>query len=117
VRTSLRIYAAAPPERLGSVMPARPVENYHCTEVEDFLHGHDFGHLRARKYGSTVIVESGPKGDAIKHVRLRRDTVHLWLLDVADHRGKWEPTPLRAPLDDLLADLVASFPWALASRE
>jgi hypothetical protein len=98
-------------------MPARPVENYHCTEVEEFLHGHGFDHLRARKYGSTVIVESGPKGDAIKHVRLRRDTVHLWLLDVADHRGKWEPTPMRAPLDDLLADLVGSFPWALASRE
>ncbi|MCA8972802.1 MAG: hypothetical protein KDC95_23665 [Planctomycetes bacterium] len=98
-------------------MPARPVETYHCSQVEDFLHDHGFAHLRARKYGSTVIVESGPKRDAIKHVRVRRDTVHLWLLDVANHRGKWERTHLRAPLNELLGELVESFPWALASRE
>lgn len=98
-------------------MPARPVETYHPGQVEDRLHDAGFVHLRARKYGSAVIVESGPERDAIKHVRVRRDTVHLWLLDVADHRGKWDRTPLRAPLDDLLAELIDSFPWVLASRE
>jgi len=74
-------------------------------------------HLRARKYGSTIIVESGPQDDAIKHVRLRRDTVHLWLLDIADHRDRWERTHVRALIDDVLTELVESFPWVLSSRE
>jgi len=97
-------------------MPARPIEFYHRSQVEDFLHEHGFRHLRARKYGSAVIVESGPKSDVIKHFRVRRETVHLWLLDLADHRGKWERTPLRLPLDPLLIELVGSFLWVLAPR-
>ena len=42
-----------------------------------------------------MIVESGPKKGAHKHIRVRRDTVHLWLVDIANHRGQWEKTPLR----------------------
>ena len=53
----------------------------------------------------------------IKHVRLRRDTVHLWLLDVADHRGKWERTHVRALLKEALGEVVGTFPWLLTSRE
>lgn len=98
-------------------MVARPVETYHCSQVENFLRDRGFVHLRARKYGSTIIVESGPHDDAIKHARLRRDTIHLWLLDIADHRGRWEPTDVRALIQDVLTDLVDSFSWVLSSRE
>jgi hypothetical protein len=98
-------------------MPAAPAEPSHCRQVEDFLRDRGFTHLRARKHGSAVIVESGPADDAIKHVRLRRDTVHLWLLDIADHREKWERTHVRALLKVVLSELVDSFPWVLASRE
>ena len=44
-----------------------------------------------------MIVESGPAADPVKHIRLRRDTVHLWCLDVADH----------AEIDAALSDPVA----------
>ena len=98
-------------------MPAAPAEQSDCRQVVAFLHDRRFNHLRARKHGSAVIVESGPADDAIKHVRLRRDTVHLWLLDIADHREKWERTHVRALLKDVLSELVDSFPWVLASRE
>ena len=98
-------------------MPVRAVETYHCDQVESFLLDQGLAHLRGRKYGNSVIVESGPKDDAIKHLRLRRDTVHLWLLDVADHRGRWERTPFRGPLEDALALVVDSFPWVLVPRE
>ena len=97
-------------------MPARPAESHHCSRVEEFLHDKGFEHLRARKYGATVIVESGPEGDAIRHFRVRRDTAHLWLLDMADHRGKWQRTPVRALLDEVLDQVVESFPWVLADQ-
>ena len=34
-------------------------------------------HLRARTYGATVMVESGPLDDPVRHARFRRDTVNL----------------------------------------
>lgn len=98
-------------------MPARAAETYHCSQIVAFLLEQGFAHLRARKYGTSVIVESGPKDDAIKHLRFRRDTVHLWALDIADHRGKWERTPFRGNLDDALALVVDSFPWVLAPSD
>ena len=70
--------------------------------------------MRARKHGAAVIVESGPTADPVKHFRIRRDTVHLWLLDMATHTGRWERTPFRASLDDLVSTVLDTFPWTLA---
>lgn len=88
-------------------------EPHHATRVEKLLHSRGASHLRARKYGATVIVESGPTSNPVKHFRLRRDTVHLWCLDMANHTGRWERTPFRAVLDELVGMVVDSFPWTL----
>ncbi len=92
----------------------RHADFHHPDQVKDLLHdlGHD--HLRTRKRGAAVIVESGPKDDPVKHIRVRRDTVHLWCVDIANHRGKWEKTPLRGLLDDVVHLVAESFPWVLA---
>ena len=92
----------------------QPAESYHPGHVEDFLHERGLKHVRARKRGTAIIVESGPDTDAVKHIRVRRDTVHLWLVDVADHRGKWERTPFRGLLDEVLGLVVDAFPWVLS---
>ncbi|HMB91204.1 MAG TPA: hypothetical protein VKP65_10180 [Rhodothermales bacterium] len=94
-------------------MPAKPAEPHHAHRVQELLHHHGAAHLRARTYGSAVLVESGPTDDRVKHVRLRRDSVHLWCLDIANHRGQWERTPLRANLDDLVQLVLDDFPWTL----
>src|SRR5687767_12651011 len=60
----------------GSAMPA--AETYDVERVVKLLHDSGATHVRARKHGATVIVESGPDNDPLKHFRLRRDTVHLW---------------------------------------
>ncbi len=98
-------------------MPAkRSAEPHHADRVVRLLHKHGVGHARARKYGAAVIVESGPDNEPTKHFRLRRDTVHLWLLDMADHRGRWERTPFRENLDNLVSMVVERFPWTLTPR-
>src|SRR5437868_10070550 len=74
-------------------MPKYQAEDSHAKTVERFLHARDLPHLRARKYGATVIVESGPKDDAYKHLRFTRDGVHVWQLHIVSHRGRWEYTP------------------------
>lgn len=78
------------------------------------MHERDATHLRARTYGASIIVESGPHDDALRHLRLRRDTVHLWRLDIAGRGGRWESTPLRGNIESLLDAVTEDFPWVLA---
>lgn len=70
-------------------------------------------HLRVRKHGATMVLESGPADDPIPHVRLRKDGVHLWILD-ARGRNRWEPTGFRADIATLLDTLVEALPWVIA---
>ena len=92
-------------------MPKYQAEDSDAKTVERLLLARDFGHLRARKYGATIIVESGPEDDAYKHLRLKRDGVHVWFLHIADHRGRWEATPFRGSLDELVTLVADTFPW------
>jgi hypothetical protein len=94
-------------------MPKYQADDHHCRAVERLVHARDLAHLRARKYGAKVIVESGPKDDAYKHFRLTRTGAHIWGLDIADHRGRWERTPFRASLDEIVALIADTFPWTL----
>ena len=91
----------------------RPAESHDPDSVERRLRELGFRHVRARKYGASVIVESGPKDHPVNHFRLRRDTVHLWRLDMADHRGRWQKTPFRAQLRELVTMVAEQFPWTL----
>lgn len=71
-------------------------------------------HLRARRRGRVVTVESGPKGDVVPHIRFRRDTVDLWFLEMPARGGKWQQTPFRDSIETLLDLVKAQFPWTLA---
>lgn len=88
-------------------------DEHHSPIVERLLHERGFKHLRARKYGAAVIVESGPKDDVVKHIRLTRQGVHIWTVDMANRHGRWESTPFRASLDELVAAVADTFPWTL----
>ena len=95
-------------------MPAKPkAEPYHASRVQEILHAAGATHLRTRKHGAAVIVESGPKDDPVKHFRVRRKAVHLWCLDMANHRGQWERTPFREQIEDLVLMVLEQFPWTL----
>lgn len=88
-------------------------EHYHPGEVERRLHDRGLKHLRARKHGAAIIVESGPADRPWKHFRLRRDTVHLWCLDMAARGERWEKTPFRGLREELIDMVIETFPWTL----
>ena len=83
---------------------------------EEFRIDDTLGHLRARRRGRLVTVESGPPGHAVPHFRFRRDTVHLWFLELPKHTGGWEQTPFRDDIEALLGLLKEKFPWTVAAR-
>jgi len=72
-----------------------PAESFHATDVQTVLRKHGLKHLRVRRHGNTLAVESGPVKKPFKHFRLCRDTVHLWRLEMAGHGQRWEKTPFR----------------------
>ena len=89
-------------------------ESVHARDVEEYLCAqHGLTHLHARHRADLITIESGPEGDRLPHARLRRVGVHLWELEMATHTGRWQPTPLRATLDELLGMLVQDFGWTL----
>ena len=89
----------------------------HADAIASRLAARGLPHLRARKHGELVVFESGPKEDPIPHVRMRRDTVHLWRLEIATHTGRWEKTGFRGTIDQLLDLLVTQLPWTVAPQE
>ena len=97
-------------------MPAVPAaDKYDADDLLDLLRAHrELKHLRVRRHGALLTIESGPKADPISHARLRRLTKHLWTLEVATHMGAWQPTGQRALMPDLVRMLVQDFPWVLA---
>ena len=81
--------------------------------LEHFATLDQLRHLRARPRGRVVTVESGPKGDVVPHVRFRRDTVHLWLLEMPAKGGKWDRTPYRDNIENLMRLVETQFAWIL----
>jgi hypothetical protein len=37
----------------------------------------------------------------------------LWILQIADHRGRWESTPVRSTIEASIRTLVEEFGWVL----
>ena len=94
-------------------MAKHNAESWDASDLRSYLHAQGHTHLKVRRYGELLVIESGPDDDPIKHARLRRATVHLWTLEMATHTGKWQPTGFRGSLDEIKESLVQDFGWVL----
>jgi hypothetical protein len=94
-------------------MPGPKAETHQAESVTKALKAKGLAHLRARLRGAFITIESGPPDDPWPRARLRRDTVHLWRLEMATHSGRWENTPFRGQMTELIDILVDNFGWTL----
>lgn len=85
--------------------------------LEGVIAEHGLDHLRVRKRGDLITIESGPKKDPIRHVRMRRATRQWYTLEIATHTGLWQQVPLRARAHELLKTVISNFPWVLMPIE
>lgn len=96
-------------------MPKLRAEPDDADDVREVLARHEgLSHLRVRRRADALILESGPEKDPVRHARLRRMTVGLWVLDAATHTGQWEWTGHRAPLLKLLDTLLTEYDWLVS---
>jgi hypothetical protein len=94
-------------------MPTFKAAKSDAEDVVDQLRQRGLRHLRARSRADLVTIESGPANNSVLHARLRRVSVHLWALEVANHAERFEPTPVRATLQRVIDTLVSEFGWIL----
>jgi len=95
-------------------MARHQTEPHHLQSVEEFLRGQaGLEHLRSRSRADVITLESGPDEDPFLHARLRRVAVSLWRLEMPTRSGRWEPTPIRGPLSEVLTSLISDFGWVL----
>lgn len=94
-------------------MPKTP-EALLGADATAILHQHaNLAHLRVRARGKVITIESGDPDDPVPHARFRRVTTQYWQLEMPLHTGRWEPTPVRGILRDVLDILITDFGWAL----
>lgn len=92
-------------------MPKHTADELQRFSLHDLLTRKGLTHLRVRRSGVLLTVESGPEDDPERHVRFRRHGAHIWTLEVANHAGRWEPTPFRGQIEHLVDVVIADFPW------
>src|SRR5690606_5920481 len=96
-------------------MPKLTAEKFDVDGTVNFfarLGGYE--HLRVRKHGDLLVIESGPEADPIPHARLRRVTKQWWTLEMPTHAGRWHKTGLRGVRLEVLQALVDDFGWTLS---
>lgn len=76
----------------------------------------ELAHLRVRRRAALLTIESGEPDDPLPHARLRRLAAKTWQLEIANHMGRWEPTPFRGARDALVEALIADFGWVLVTH-
>jgi hypothetical protein len=96
-------------------MPKILAEDGHVDQVTQAFATYDgLEHLRVRRRADLVVVESGTAKDPIPHARFRRIATHLWVLEMATHTGRWQPSGARGPLEPLVETLIQDFGWTLS---
>jgi hypothetical protein len=99
-------------------MPKLAADRVDLLCVEGYLRQHqELAHLRVRKHGALMILESGPQSDAIPHARLRRVTKQWWTPELPTYGGTWSPLPARLPIGEALELLRTEFSWVLTPQE
>ena len=85
--------------------------------VEKKLKEHQLNHLKVSKRGNRITIYSEYEGIKENRCRFTNIASKKYILDMANHTGKWEPTPFEGSVADLLEMLIEQFPWMLTNYD
>lgn len=86
---------------------------YQSLFIEKTLKDRGFYHLKVLARGNHLVIYSEYGEDKINRARLTHLGGNIYVLGMADHRGKWEPTPFTGSIQDLVEMLMTQFSFAL----
>lgn len=94
------------------------VEEDHVDDVIAHLAKYEgLGHLRVRRRTDLLTLESGAKIAPTPHTRFRRVGVHKWQIEMPVRGGRWDRTPLRGQLLEVVDAVITQFGWMLQSHD
>ena len=85
--------------------------------VENKLLASGLNHLKVTKRGENIIIYAEDKYGKSNRCRFIYIKANFYNLNMANHLGRWEPTPFQGALDELLEMVIEQFPWTLANYE
>jgi len=93
---------------------AAPILERDKDHVENRLREKGLTHLKVTRRGVNIVIysddEDGGKDNRCRFIFVKSG---LYVLNMANHAGKWEPTPFDGTLDELLEMVIEQFPWTL----
>ena len=86
--------------------------------IESKLQERSLSHLNVTKRGTNIVIYS-EDSDGGKENRCRFTYIKpgLFILNMANHTGRWEPTPFEGTLEELLEMVIEQFPWTLTNYD
>lgn len=94
-------------------MAKQKVDSFQAVELQQLVGEYDdLDHLRVRARADLLTLESGPEDNPFRHARLRRVMVQYYQLEMPTN-SRWELTPFRGPMEEVVAILVDEFGWTL----
>jgi len=85
--------------------------------IESKLKEKELNHLKVAKRGVNIVVYSEDKNNKENRCRFTFIEPGSFILNMANHSGKWEPTPFEGSLDELLEMVIEQFPWTLTNYD
>jgi hypothetical protein len=85
--------------------------------LESLLHERGLAHIHVSRRADRLLAYSGDAGAKVKHARFTALPRQQWALELANHQGRWEPTPFTGSLKELVDLLADQFPWVLSTPE
>lgn len=73
----------------------------------------DLKHLNVGVRGKNIVIYSEYDGNRENRCRFTNISTGIYELGMADHNGKWEPTPFEGKIDELLEMVLTEFEWVL----
>lgn len=82
-------------------------------QIKDKLEQMNLKHLDAAVRGKNIVIYSEFEGKKENRCRFTQVSTRTYELGMADHNGKWEPTPFEGTVDELLEMVLKEFEWVL----
>jgi len=81
--------------------------------VEKKLGENSLTHLHVAIRGSSIVIYSEYEKEKENRCRFTKIRRGLYIMNMANHSGKWEPVPFEGDLPELVNMVIEQFPWIL----
>jgi len=85
--------------------------------IENKLQERELNHLKVTKRGVNIAIYSEDEKGKDNRCRFTYIRPGVFILNMANHTGRWEPTPFEGSIEELLKMVIEQFPWTITNYD